>query len=305
MEIREEQLGQPQTDKRDIYIKDVIELFKSEFIIEKDKVKYSKSNPNVRLHYLDIRDHLGLFYIKNIIYNDILPIIKSLKNYNLSEQQKNSKIKTILKHIKLLQNHIKTINKTKHHIQINQSQKFNKKTQSYYLNKIIHQYNNDYLKTHINDFLNINILEFIYEIRRIFSHIIGIIVEYNINKTNNIYLDKIITSFDSLNIIIIKMYTIFTDVYFLRRILDKDYIHNVITYCGNYHALNYIYFLIKYCNFEIKKIYDSNSLTIKDDIDKLKNINYVQEIYNLFLHENNKIKQCVDTVSINEIIVLD
>ena len=47
MEIRAEQFIQPRQNKKDIYFEEVIDLFKSEFIIEKDQVKYSKTNPNV------------------------------------------------------------------------------------------------------------------------------------------------------------------------------------------------------------------------------------------------------------------
>jgi len=36
-----------------------------------EQVKYSKSNKNVRLHFLDIRDHLGLFNLINIIKDNI------------------------------------------------------------------------------------------------------------------------------------------------------------------------------------------------------------------------------------------
>ena len=67
MEIRDEKLRLPKNNKRDIYIGEVEGLFKSEFVINKDQVKYAKSNNKVKLHYLDIRDQIEFMYILDII----------------------------------------------------------------------------------------------------------------------------------------------------------------------------------------------------------------------------------------------
>ena len=40
-------------------------------------------------------------------------------------------------------------------------------------------------------------------------------------------------------------FTRFTDLYFLRRFLDKDYITNGIIYCGAFHSAVYIEHLVK------------------------------------------------------------
>ena len=64
MEIIKSQLEEPDTNKKDIYINSVINLFKTEFVVEKinDKelVRYLETNENVRNHFLDIRDHFSL-----------------------------------------------------------------------------------------------------------------------------------------------------------------------------------------------------------------------------------------------------
>lgn len=91
-----DELKSKQTNKRDIYIKEIFELFKSEFVIEKindkDTVRYSKSNPNVRLHYLDIRNFMDIDSIRFIIKNKIKKI------FNLLYTSKNkSHIKNITK----------------------------------------------------------------------------------------------------------------------------------------------------------------------------------------------------------------
>jgi len=302
LEVRDNQLKDPISDKRDIYIKDVMEMFKSEFVLSETEVKYSKSNPNVRLHYLDIRDHLEIFYLTQSIHNNILPLINSLKNLVLN-YDKLKKTKMLTEYIQQLQEHIKKLIKNKESIQKSESQQFDKKSQEYYLNKIIHKYNEETLKNNINKFFNMNTSTYKNQINDILSHIIDLIFSYEMDLTNNFYLDEMIKSFNELNMIILKLYTLITDIYFLRRVLDKDYIKNIITYCGNYHGLNYMFFLVKYCDFKIIKIYNSNNMTIDDIIAKFKNISYVQEVYTMFSLENEKIKQCVD-VPIDEIIVM-
>ena len=302
LEIRDNQIKEKKSDKKDIYIIDVIEMFKTEFLIENDKVKYSKSNPNVRFHYLDIRDHLGIFYITQLINNDMQPLLNSLKNYTLNDVDKLKKTTILIEYIKQSQQYIKKIIKNKASIQKSESQQFDKKSQEYYLNKIIHKYNEKTLKRNLNIFLTTNMKKYINEINDILTNIIDNIFSYKMNFKNNFYLDETIKSFNELNIIILKLYTLFTDIYFLRRVLDKDYIKNVVSYCGNYHGLNYMFFLVKFCDFKIIKIYNSNNMTINDIIDKLKNINYVKQVYTMFTIENEKIKQCVD-VPIDEIII--
>ena len=43
----------------------------------------------------------------------------------------------------------------------------------------------------------------------------------------------------------------FTDVYFLRRFIDKDYITNAVVYTGSLHSNTYIHFLVNRFNFKV------------------------------------------------------
>ena len=310
LEIRDEQLQHQITNKRDIYIKDVIEMFKSEFIIEKDKVKYSKSNSNVRLHYLDIRDHLNIFYIGNQINNITIPTLNSLKNDVLTDNilTDNDKI-NILEQIKTninkIKQHTDNIFENMNNIQQNSNYSFDKKSQKYYLNKMIHKYEHTTLKTKINYFCDKNIIKYMIDIKGIILQIIKTLFYYKNDLKNIEYINEILLLVDSLNSIILKMYTFFTDIYFLRRFLDKDYIQNVITYCGRYHALNYIFFLVKYCKFKINKIYNTNGLSIDNIVNKIIETNDLNDIYNLFLVKGEKPKQCIVDIPIEEIMLID
>ena len=91
---------------------------------------------------------------------------------------------------------------------------------------------------------------------------------------------------------IIDIYSLFTDLYLLRRILDKNYINKSIIYSGSQHSLNYIYFLVKYFDFKIVKIHKINEN--KDEIIKsIKNTDIVYDIYKLFIDKEKPYEQCI------------
>ncbi len=81
-------------------------------------------------------------------------------------------------------------------------------------------------------------------------------------------------------------FTMFMDVYFLRRFLDKDYITNAITYTGSYHSCVYINFLSKEFGFKIThvsyskipNINDLNKKILKSDISEMGEIFYPELI---------------------------
>ena len=89
-----------------------------------------------------------------------------------------------------------------------------------------------------------------------------------------------------------------TDCYLLRRLLDKDYVTNAITYTGGSHTTNYIIVLAQYFDFKITHVsYSSVSLpklnrTIKDRLAKGKIIT------DLFVHSARA--QCSDITGFPE-----
>ena len=72
-----------------------------------------------------------------------------------------------------------------------------------------------------------------------------------------------------------------------------------------YHALNYIFFLVKYCKFKINKIYNTNGLSIDNIVNKIIETNDLNDIYNLFLVKGEKPKQCIVDIPIEEIMLID
>jgi len=185
LEIRHEFLNEPQTDKKDIYIFEAMEMFKSEFIIEKDKVKYAKSNQNVRLHYLDIRDHLKFSYVKDELNRNILSRLNSLKNDNLTDSNKIDKLEQIKQHIDIIKKYTNDIFEKYMNIYLDKSTIYKKKSQDYYLNKIIHKYKNSNIKKNIDEFHKKNIIEYNSKFNALTSQFILYIILYKGDINNN------------------------------------------------------------------------------------------------------------------------
>ncbi len=298
MEIRLSQLNEPITYNRDIYINEVINLFKSEFVIENkgttEQVKYSKTNSKVRLHYLDIRDCLGIYSLKNIID-------KKIKKYLnlLSKDEKNKIIyyRKILKYVDIVNEQIDLLDKNMREIIINKNVVYDKinNKQKYYLDKLINKYKNTQLKQSINIFLNSHynrILDY-------FKVAILEIKSINENMIDTTIITDLTEVIDEIQVYINKIYGLFTDVYLLRRFLDKNYINNSVIYSGGAHSINYIYFLVKYCNFKIVKIHNSLEKNVKLLINKIKREAYSFNIYDLFLFKDKYI-QCIPYQYVDE-----
>jgi hypothetical protein len=277
MEIRKEQINMERDNKRNIYMREVIDLFKSEFKTEKDKVLYSRSNNNVRLHYSDIRDFFDMFKVLDMM--DYL-----IEKYN----PKTTKLETIIKYMKKVTDFIDKLSMMKIVVGEDKNNKYEKETSLYYLNKIANKYSSSQLKDNINLFLNnelVNDIDLLYK---------------KINQLKIIKNDNIIKELKDIKELLIDIYSIFTDVYMLRRVLDKDYIKNIITYSGSQHSMNYIYFLVKYYDFKITHIFYSEEKNIDKLNEIIKKVNSPRYIYNIFGYTNNmelelkKLQQCIE-----------
>ena len=291
MEIRTSQIDEPNSNKRDIYIKDVINLFKSEFTLKKNdnlNVEHSDTNPNVRLHYFDIRDHLNIFYLTKITTQKIIKYINLLNTPD--EKNKSKYIEKILNYLNLIASEIEILNYNTKEVSENKKNiVYDKKSnkQKYYLDKIINKYENINLGKNINIFLDIHCKAVINKIDVLIQNI-----KYMV--TNKILMDKdkIRKITDELGENILQLYCFYTDAYLLRRILDKNYVKKSIIYSGGSHSVNYIYFLVKFCNFKIIKINISKEKNIDELMKKINNEIYSFDIYDLFLLKKINV-QCI------------
>ena len=297
MEIQTTQINKNITNKKDIYIEEVMNLFKSEFIDKnnEENIKVSKINSNVRLHYFDIRDHLDIYYLSRIIFLKIKKYANLLRNCKINNNENNKKeyIEKILFYVEKINANIKLLNYNLNQV-INNNiiyDKINDK-QKYYLNKILNQYDNKLLAKNIYLFLNNHSNAFIKSIDDVIQNIKDtisndILLNFNI-------LDK---SIDKLSEYILQLYSFFTDIYLLRRILDKNYVNKCIIYSGCSHSVNIIFFLIKYCNFTIIQIHKSSEEDLNTLKNKINNEFYSFNIYDLFMLKKLLV-QCISWVPI-------
>lgn len=250
--------------------------YKEQYLNYMDKLFQSNIKnkyTNFKFHYMDIRDNLFLFNIIHTYLLNYLDFNSIGKNYiyRLNELKK------------LIYLFKKSLNKNK------------------YIIKLLNKYNNLQIKNKINKiyiFLIKNLKLYLLKINNLINFIK--LNTYNeIANVNNIYNDINIKIDKDINDIILlfrDICIVLTDLYFLRRFLDKKYIKNGILYTGLAHLSNISYLLVKYFDYKITHIdYLSENIDINDYIIKLSNNNlsHIDILSNLLRKTiDNKIYQC-------------
>lgn len=243
---------------KSIYIDRVKRFFFDNVIIKDKKNIGTYINKNIRFHYVDIRNYLQL--------NFTSILIKLKENIDKENEKKkllelfNDKLNTL---IQFIDNPSPDI--------INDTDLINM------INKIKARYSHPELKNKMKDLLNIGK----YELIKLYNN------------------PKIITSnedVDSLGIKLIRNISWFMDIYFLRRFIDKDYVHNAISYTGSAHACRIIIFLLKNYNMDITHtVYSSQSIDYINKYIKSKSIDIEKNLGDVaeLLNTENSI-QCSD-----------
>ena len=90
---------------------------------------------------------------------------------------------------------------------------------------------------------------------------------YDTDKYNKIKDDVLITG-EKIEIQILNIGVYIMDSYFLRRLLDKDYIKNSIVYTGNIHNTDYLHFLVKNYDYKIVEYGTINDIS-SNELEKL------------------------------------
>lgn len=318
------------TNYTDIYLKQMRNMFSSVFSFDfkKNVVNKSLEFPNVRFHYLDIRSYLTfrggdpfgvvydlinyifegegkLIYIHNLIkIKDIMNILSS--RLNIIYESINNKIKLSDKKQLIVAENIEILSKytNEEFIQII----------GYLINKLITSFKHKNVKDELNNILfeNFNILVEQYnnkanEIHKYLESVSILLNHNNYEKINyenkKVYfmlvhkkisqeifynLSKLV---ESLFEISSNIYVLFMDIFFLRRILDKDYIKHGIIYTGAAHSANYIRILLKNFNFTITHCYYSE-YEIPELINQVKKTNNAEETMELFFPPI--LQQCIE-----------
>jgi len=300
---------QEEYKQRDKYLLQARKILAKNFVYDKDKnvVGRSKEFPNVRFHYIDIRDYLNsdakwkiLPAIENNINNnyrdnymsiqDLQNITDSIKmvasNASLLCTALYNELQTIDKIVPTIPKDYEDYNKyTNKQIDEKSIQLINKMKTNYThknIKKILVDIIGELLNIEFNKFFN-NVGEFIKEIEKMIKELNswGNNFKFKLVKDENgiyMYGSGFNKKIQNMNIYLKDMIykiddnftyigAIFVDLFFLRRFLDKDYITNGIVYCGAYHSINYIYILSKYFDFKVTHVSYS-----KYDINKINNL---------------------------------
>lgn len=254
------------------YIWEVQRMFSkiSDFNNNTNKIIQSESFKNLRIHYMDIRDekvyNFNYAYYSNQYENAINKIRFDGVIRPYTYEQINAITKDYIDTLDTITNIITADEKP-------QKEMFH----ALYLTimKIKQKYTNQKVKKIINLYMKKNLL-YVKKIKKYLSEFMdivekNIIIEEDISgskfnpsdNTFRMYINKYDTNklieelYEKLDYVAmagINVYCLITDLFMLRRFLDKTYITNGIAYTGMAHSENYIYILLKEFNFKITHI---------------------------------------------------
>ena len=307
-------------NKKFKYIVQLRKLFSKEF----NTSNTSKKFPNFRLHYVDIRDYVIYQNNKNFPIDMLHSHISNLwdKKLDLIEEDYEN-IKSNLSNSQALIDNLNDLFKD----QVFDVQKQNllsknydeyassdfESATKYIINKLHNKYKHNDIKTKINNIIKTYLekahdiinglyddmykyvdessMQYMKTKNKVFSEKYGDI-HYDLGYYNStLQLSTIYLKTDRYYLMNTNIFAMIMDFYFMRRFLDKDYITNTIGYVGGYHAVNYIYFLVKYFNFKI-----THWSFLRENVDmvhnKIKKSNDPGEIGTLFYPDI--LHQCTD-----------
>jgi len=260
------------------YFVQILKFVFNNIDIVDNKIHTSKQFNNVRLHYFNFRSVIPnlIFILQNT--NDFLNMRQSYNYDNI--------LNNLTNYIRLLTD-IKKFLKS-------DSNSYIKKIKSVYKNidiqKIIQKIYNTYVINLLDDVFKLinETLDYIKKTPKLFDKYTTLIDLYELNKIIYINIDKI-------SLYIMNLFCNVIDIYLIRRLLDKDYINNCIIYTGVYHMIDIAYLLIKYFDFKIThvansdKTIDNNNIEELNKIIKTKNIaNYNDGVFLSTYLENNR-----------------
>lgn len=266
---------------RDIHIIQIRKLFRANIIMEKNKILINKKYKNFRFHYFDIRDNLELFDIIRDYCNIVFPFPYTLLEYRRIIDMTNIIINSL------------------ENIYINYKNNL-------IIKKILNKYDNKKIQSKINNIFDKLFIKNIKNAIKNSKELINIIIIFlpKIKETYN-SIDKsfplskdIYVKFENNKILLMNIGCIITDLYFLRRFLDKSYITNTILYTGSGHMVDIMYLLVKYFNYKLTHCYFLNKPLTNDKIIKFKSneLKYIDDLLDIFTNYDNyyNIKQCIN-----------
>lgn len=286
-------------ENREKYILQVMKLFSNVFNFNpiKNKVEMSNIFENVRLHYLDVRDYLDYHIVDpmesatlhslEFMRNDNIDVNKLFHVIRILEDTNNNLDKTI-DIFRMKKTKTRSRNKTKRNDPlIRDYEGMNENIIRQITNKMRFQYKHNNIKIKLNNIFDevINNLESASEQLK---NLITLCIDYRekiIQTQNKLQEDEqlpnnftfglnhrvirrmivdICNGCQDLYVIFVKLLAYVTDIYFMRRFLDKDYITNAVVFSGANHSINYIDILVSSFDFKITHVANLKTNNIKE-----------------------------------------
>lgn len=235
-------------EEKNIYISNIEKLFK--------KLYYNNTFPNLRLHYVDIRHVIPGIYKNGNTNDHIVDELTKYSHYLLklfdmlyenkeerTKKEKSTKKRTVLKYKQV---------------------KFKKRKIAHILNKIRNKYENNNVKDKINEYVDTEIKNFILSLIEKIKDVLKYVPEH---YNSVIFVEKPFPNYEYVELskmgFLEKLEYIneyyqyvrlfITDLYLLRKFLEKNYITTTVSYNGAFHSVHCIYVLMKYFDFKIIK----------------------------------------------------
>lgn len=288
--------------KQQIYIFQLIRLVESivKFDRKSKKIKSLNQFPNLRVHYLDIRDSMR--NLSNMIYS--FPDITDIRNLRASREifETLDAIRSAVQSLKEIYDSVKA----DRNYQSTENPGFSRN-----IRKVLHDYKNKNVKNIITRILDecFSIFDDIVilcdDSERAFRnnnkildnpqiHVDGDLLRsgIGIDREINMFVNNTYRVNDLQDLYLLATVGI-TDCYLLRRFLDKNYITNAVVYTGATHSLNYIRRLMRDFNFKITHV----SLKTVDTISELnwivkQRVKEDKTIAEYFIRTNKAFEQC-------------
>ena len=310
VEIKPEEFAAKKQIYREPYAINLKYFFKKCFNYdeEKNKVYTSTILPNVRFHYMDIRN-LIFNTNENLRLHQIFDYYISLK-LTPDVNECDELLKILLKALDNLNNIYELL-----YIKNKDNKKEEKNVFKIYYDfdiyvaenilKKTHEANSKYVKNILNNIKNTHIRSILIKSLSSLKKNIDLIALYKKEYFDNsiLPLSQQMKNIDIQTKIYKELYyfcevnghagILLTDMYFLRRYLDKKYITTGIIYSGIQHTLNCVFLLIKYFNFKMTNVSFCNE-KIETVTNRIKNTEEdfdIMELYKYFI-EPGMIYQC-------------
>lgn len=280
-----------------IYIHQTVKMFAKYFkMTREEKVLVVKTIPHIRFHYADPRYYM-------------LSDIRIMLNWSKGFPETPDDLDKLTELISLIQQTKTEVTNWKQLFnQLNpecQKSSDYKTYLEYFINKIFCRIKNETIKekfhtygipqiTRINNELLDMLTKYLEKCQEYKRQVKQKITNpYQKHTTKQLDYGKLQHEFKQCHKYLLNVVGNFMDFFFLRRVLDKDYIDHAILYAGANHSINCVGFLVKYFGFQITHCAYSSIFDVQKLNKQIKNEKCIGHLTDIFYPD--KPIQCIQT----------